>query len=281
MIDFDSIRAAHPLLDIAARYVDPRKRGSVHRSLCPWHADSTQPGNLEFFRSPTDGFGRFRCWVCGVRGDVIDFVAEIERVDKKEAIRRLTGGELPEMGAFRPAPVPDEDEAEAWTPVVPAPAHAPAYDPARTYNPRRGRLVRYQPTRLDTYRGPGGEILCHVVRLEFEDGQKLCPTITWCRGPDGQEAWAAKRMRAPYPLMGCDSLAQKPGATVLVVEGEKAREAAARELPMYAVITFLGGVEAVKHADVTPLRGRSLIVWPDADAPGVRAMEELVKRCAS
>jgi hypothetical protein len=280
MTDFDSIRQNFPLVDVAARYCDMRKKASEYVALCIFHADSTAPGNLTFYRG-RDGLWRFRCWACSAQGDVVDFVAQAEGCSVAEAGKRIAGNALPEIGRYTPPPAPDKAEVESWTPIVPAPVDAPAYDPAKTWNPRRGKFVRYAPTRTDTYRSSDGRVLCHVVRLEFEDGQKLCPTITWCRGPDGAERWAAKRMPAPYPLQGLDALAAKPGAAVLICEGEKTREAAARELPMFAVVTVLGGCEAVKHADITPLLGRSLIYAPDADAPGVRAMMELHKRVAS
>jgi hypothetical protein len=274
--DIDAIRQNNELLEVAARYVDVRKEGREWKSLCIFHADGGTP-NLTYFRG-RDGLWRFRCFACCAGGDVVDFVEQAESIDTKEALRRLAGNELPVTGTYRVPEHRTVDTTDYWECVLPAPAHAPPYDPAKTYNPKAGEWKRYRPKRVDTYRDANGAVLCHVARLEFDDGKKICMTITWCRGPEGEERWCAKRMPPPYPLLGLDDLAAKPKALVFVFEGEKKRELAKPILAQRNIVTcaFMGGVEGLKHADVTPLRGRNLVVWPDADGPGVRAMATLV-----
>jgi hypothetical protein len=64
-------------------------------------------------------------------------------------------------------------------------------------------------------------------------------------------------------------------------EGEKAADAAARLLPELAVVTSPNGSKGASHADWTPLRGRAVIIWPDADAAGLdyaNAVARLVKQ---
>jgi hypothetical protein len=64
---------------------------------------------------------------------------------------------------------------------------------------------------------------------------------------------------------------------VLVVEGEKATDAAATIFPNCVAMTWPGGAMAVGKADWTPLRGRRVIIWPDNDAPGRKAASEVAK----
>ncbi len=78
---------------------------------------------------------------------------------------------------------------------------------------------------------------------------------------------------APRPLFGLDRLAARPDAPVLVVEGEKAADAATELFPGHACLSWQGGTNATAKADWTPLAGRSVAVWPDNDAPGRRAAE--------
>jgi hypothetical protein len=273
-IDTQAIRAQYPLLDIASRYVDLRKKGREHVGLCPFHADANP--SLTVYRA-TDGFERFRCFPCGAHGDVIDFVREYESVDLPEAVRRITGGQLPPQSARPPQRDTAPDESEVWVPIVPIPDDAPAYDPARTYNPRRARFVTYRPERQDVYRDAEGRVLFYVVRLNI-DGDKLCPVVSYCEGPGGERRWCTRRPKPPYPLHGLDDLAARPKAPVLVVSGEKCREEAAAAIPRMVVVSWLGGDETVKAADITPLAGRSVTFWPDADDSGRRAMSQLAAR---
>ncbi len=83
--------------------------------------------------------------------------------------------------------------------------------------------------------------------------------------------------RAPTPLYGLDRLAARPDAPVLVVEGEKAADAAAVLFPGRVAVAWQGGTPAVGKADWTPLRGRPVAVWPDADKPGREAAAKVAR----
>lgn len=69
------------------------------------------------------------------------------------------------------------------------------------------------------------------------------------------------------PLWGLDVLSSAPDATVLVVEGEKTALAAQALFPDLAVVTS-GGSSRSGSYDWSPLRGRKVVIWPDADEPG-------------
>lgn len=64
---------------------------------------------------------------------------------------------------------------------------------------------------------------------------------------------------------------------VLVVEGEKACDAARAMFPQFAVITWPGGASAVKRADWSPLDGRRVVIWRDNDEAGLKATRELAE----
>jgi hypothetical protein len=59
---------------------------------------------------------------------------------------------------------------------------------------------------------------------------------------------------------------------VLLSEGEKCRAVGAGALPMYVNVTWPGGGKGVQYVDWTPLAGRDVVLWPDADEPGRQAM---------
>lgn len=263
MIDFASIRATNPITDVVGRYVELRRAGSELRGLCPFHADKSP----SLYVNPRKG--KAFCMACHWAGDAIDFVAEYEQCELAEAARKLGHDELPRD---RPAPAPlPPDTSDEWRPILPVPANAPAYDPAQTFNPKRGRAVRYRPVKTWPYRGYDGELLGYVLRLEF-DGQKITPTITYCEGPNGERRWCTKPFPLQRPLYGLDQLAARPEALVVVVEGEKAAEVAQAALPRMVVVTWPGGTNGVRWADFGPLELRDVTFWPDADEVGIDAM---------
>jgi putative DNA primase/helicase len=88
--------------------------------------------------------------------------------------------------------------------------------------------------------------------------------------------WEWKAPPAPRPLLNLDQLRTSTG-TVLVVEGEKAADAAAKLYPKAVVTTWPSGCKAIDKADWLPLIGRNIILWPDADAVGQQAMDRLVQ----
>jgi putative DNA primase/helicase len=88
-------------------------------------------------------------------------------------------------------------------------------------------------------------------------------------------AWRWKAPPSPRPLYWARRCAT---ATVLITEGEKAADAAATLFPDHAIATWPSGCKAIDKADWSPLRSRSIILWPDADDVGREAMAKLAAR---
>ena len=57
--------------------------------------------------------------------------------------------------------------------------------------------------------------------------------------------------------------------------GGKTAAAAAKLFPSAVAITWPSGCKAIDKADWAPLIGRNCTLWPDADAPGIQAMDKL------
>ena len=128
----------------------------------------------------------------------------------------------------------------------------PTLSPPSTEPPTRGAeaVWRYSTTFL-------------VTRFP---GKKIRPL--WWNGAD----WQWKAPPAPRPLLNLDALRARPQAAVLIVEGEKAADAAAILFPRMVVTTWPSGCKAVAKAEWSPLAGRTCYLWPDADAVGRKAM---------
>jgi putative DNA primase/helicase len=175
----------------------------------------------------------------------------------------------PIAGKGRPK---DVGPKPVWKAIVPVPANAPAA-PERHY--QHGK-----PSRTETYRDASGRLLGHVCRFDLQDGAKVFLPLTFCANGKGKLEWRWQLWPAPRPLFGLDRLAKKPKAPVVVCEGEKAATAAGALLPDHVAVTSPNGSLAAAKADWSPLAGRQVTLWPDADEPGAKYADELVKLLA-
>jgi putative DNA primase/helicase len=88
-------------------------------------------------------------------------------------------------------------------------------------------------------------------------------------------AWQWKAPPGKRPLYWAR---RDAAAVVLITEGEKAADAAAQLFPSHAVATWPSGCKAIDKADWQPLRGRTVVLWPDADDVGRQAMAKLASK---
>lgn len=173
-------------------------------------------------------------------------------------------------------------KADAGDLVAPAPDDAP---PLPTDWRELGR-----PSHAWAFRDAAGRILRYTLRFPEADpakGEESQPREAWTgktiraatlrRNDRGGLRWALKAEPDTRPLYGLDRLAARPGAPVLLTEGEKDADGAAERFPEFAALTWPGGSNAVAKADFSPLHGRSVIVWGDADGPGRKAAQAAAK----
>ncbi|MDO8706033.1 MAG: DUF927 domain-containing protein [Sulfuricaulis sp.] len=140
-------------------------------------------------------------------------------------------------------------------PILPIPAQISS---PPTTHPRHGA-----PSATWTYRDGQGRALFHVLRFDPPgDRKQICPLTWWSDG------WRWKGVPAPRPLYNLDKLAARPRAPVLVSEGEKAADAGAVLLPWCVSTTAPNGALAPAKADWRALKGRRVLIWPDADEAG-------------
>lgn len=203
-------------------------------------------------------------------GDLISLFAAMRGIKQSDAARELGGDP-----AIENVPAAKQRPYEKWHPIVPVPTNAPA--PPDTFNFQdNGVWKKLEQVKRWAYRTASGELVGYVVRFKKPDGDKHVVPQTYCRNAAGKEDWKWKSFPVPRPLYGLELLAQHAARPVMVVEGEKAADAA-RQLvgDRYVVVSWPGGAKALQLADWKPLQGRKLILWPDADAPGVETMRQL------
>jgi hypothetical protein len=80
----------------------PRQFGSTYRAKCPIHGGERLSVGI---RQGNDGWV-FHCFACGVKGDAINLVRELDGVGFREALDRLSSGDRRPSVALWSAPKP-------------------------------------------------------------------------------------------------------------------------------------------------------------------------------
>jgi putative DNA primase/helicase len=200
--------------------------------------------------------------------DPISLLAAIRSCSMKDAATEIgerfrTGIESQGVTA-----APKPAAAVEWTPTT---------APEGTRLPERIHHHRFgQPSGVWKYRDATGCLFGAVCRFDMPDGAKQVVPLTWARHADGREQFRWLAFSKPRPLYGLDILAANPDAGILIVEGEKASDAA-RTISPGVVVTWPGGSKAVRYTDWAPLAGRKVIIWPDRDAAGIEAAHAVAK----
>ena len=86
MIDnssIESLRNSIDIVDVVGNFIELRKAGANYKANCPFHGEKTP----SFVVSPAKQI--YHCFGCGVGGDSIKFVMELEKLSYPEAIEKL------------------------------------------------------------------------------------------------------------------------------------------------------------------------------------------------
>lgn len=228
-----------------------RKAGGGFMACCPAHDDRTPSLSID---DGDDGRILVRCMAGCDQGAVIEALKD----------RGLWEGSTSPLPALKkPAP------GKTWKPTIPVPGDVPS-PPGHHYS-------HGTPSMAWEYRNAGGELLGLVYRFDKPEGGKEVLPLTFCACGDRRE-WRWQAFPEPRPLYGLELLGEH--RHVIVVEGEKATDAARRLLGnRLPVLTWPGGSNAVAKADWSPMKGRNVAVWPDNDLPGFKAALAVADCC--
>lgn len=244
-----------------SKYVELKKQGAEYVGLCPFHKESTPSFSVNQSKQI------IKCFGCGWSGDLGKFIMDIEHVDFKQALNKIDG-----------TPEYEQKTVVKTTAVLPVPDSAPAPD---FYRSDYGH-----PSDIYTYRSRDNRVLGYVARYNPPNNRKQIIPFTY--RSDGH--WKQSGFGKTWPLYGLNNI--KPGATVVIGEGEKTCDAIQANIPNCSAVTWGGGAETVKRTDWSPIYGSELVILvPDNDhthcdrttgeilpfekQPGIRAMLEI------
>lgn len=210
-------------------------------------------------------------------GDLISLYAAIHRLRQIEAAKKVNailGGEVsaPARRTAKVTPMSTPESPE-WSGIFPIPSDVPK---PPSHHPTHGK-----PAHIAVYRDRHGQVLALVYRCEPEGGRKQVVPLTFCERADGKREWRWQSLPKPRSLYRVDLIDQLPDARVLLVEGEPKCDAANKLLPdTIFAMSWANGSKSWKHADWAMLRGRDVVIWPDADAPGLDAAKQIAEQLA-
>jgi len=204
--------------------------------------------------------------------DPISLLAAIRSVSMADAARELADRLSTGIGSVGVTAPPKTADAPTWTQIVPVPETAPA--------PTFRHHKFGDPAHKWEYRTAEGGLIGYIVRYNLPDGGKDVVPRCYCTDANGRREWRWLSFLKPRPIYGLDHLAQNPTAGVIIVEGEKAADAA-RSICPGVVVTWPGGSKAIRYVDWSPLAGRRVIIWPDRDEPGISAAQAIGRALAS
>ena len=98
MSQVKQIKDAIDIVDVIGQRLELKQSGSSYRALCPFHSEKSP----SFFVNPQ--LQRYRCFGCGARGDVLEFLQQYEGMSFYEALQFLadeTGVELKQFSKSR------------------------------------------------------------------------------------------------------------------------------------------------------------------------------------
>lgn len=252
--------------------------GLTPEQLTDTHQPCPLCGGTDRYRfDDLDGSGSWFCNQCGGKdgrggaGNGMDLLMRRTGLPFADAARRIE-----QHLGLQPEPTSKRRTKPHRIPETPPPDAPP---------PAMGRAVAQW-----CYRDAAGNQLFWIQRLNLpaqngKPARKVFIHRVWLDG-----GWHYPRSRgenadpftcewpAPRPLYNLNLLAQRPDAKVLLVEGEKAADAAASLFPHAVVTSWPNGSKAIDVIDWTPLSNRDVILWPDNDMPGRQAMAALAKR---
>ena len=200
-------------------------------------------------------------------GDVISLYAARFNLDKRDAFWELAEkiGQPFQPKTLKKAKYMKRNDGKlGWIPT---------FAPWQTKLPDFEHPLLGRPTDIYPYYAPEGRY-GFICRYDTPEGKEIRP-IVFARDPmnENRHEWRWQQMAEPRPLYNLLRIREVPSDFAIVVEGEKAANALSEVL--WPVCTWSGGSCAWRKTDFSPIFGRHVILWPDADEPGIKCMQEI------
>lgn len=239
-------------------------------------------GTDRFWFSDRGGDGVWGCRVCGGRdgtgggGDGLQLIMRINGWNFKQTLdsvgKWLNAPETDFGGVPRykvPRAEKKEKEQEEWIPLDEQPEEELTQlqkEKVSIWNPKKQKWAKVKPTHVAVIRNESGILKGAVVRFEI-NGKKIPTQVMWCANKNtGEMKWVIHGLGPSKPLYGAETIGNAP--RVVVVQGERKKDIAQNVIGKYPVVSIVGGDSAITSMDLSPLHGKTVLIWPDNDWEG-------------
>ena len=176
----DEVRRNNDIIDIISQYTTLKRKGRNYFACCPFHNEKTP----SFSVSPDKQI--FKCFGCGVGGDVVHFLMKIENISFPEAVQELANRahiQLPTSDD------PKENAREALkAKVYKVNDEAALFYHEQLYNSKVAKEAQsYVKTRkmnnntlksfMIGYSGDNNELLAHLKEKGFSEEEMLASNL--------------------------------------------------------------------------------------------------------
>ena len=266
----DDIKTKNPLETVVSNYVDLKPNGRDFLGCCPFHDEKTPSFHVNVKDDPVDSF--YYCYGCGASGGVIDFTMEWHNVEFKEACAILGGEKTADMTSAPKKTKALKDSSSYYDGLeyLPTDSVIKVGQPVNLMNPKRDFKVwnDAKPEAVYPYYKDGA-FFGYVLRFVI-GGDKITPMVRHT-----QHGWTICPFGDDRPVYRLPDVSANPNAQLLIVEGEKAKDAATAVTSAVVSISWSGGSKGIKYTDWSILAGRRIVMIPDNDTVGYTAMREI------
>lgn len=135
------------------------------------------------------------------------------------------------------------------------------------------------PTAVYCYRNDDNRVIgytCRFIIHKRSGLDKVILPLTYAKvGNSFEWVWRETGWNGAKPIYRQEKILQSPNQTVLITEGEKTCDSAARLFPELCCISWRGGAGSVRRVDWSKIANRVIYIWPDNDSPGINAAEKI------
>jgi hypothetical protein len=204
--------------------------------LCPFHEDGNPSGGV--FQGK-DGIWRYKCHSCGAAGDVFDIESRRTGEPLAAILKKYTQGKsIPPVPATS-GPEKIFESLDAIYKILET-KHGGKLEALHEYQTQEGNLWQY------------------VIRWRKADGTKqIWPALKTDKGI--QLAFPQNRILYRLPEI-------EKADFIIITEGETKSDILSRY--GFTATTSSGGSKSAGRTDWASLRGKRIVIWPDADLPG-------------
>ena len=230
----------------------------------------------------------------GTGGDIFSFVEEATGCSSIEALKIVASHAgiiatskdgLHEHGKPRLSATqdlgygqnPNKRANGSWVTLAIVPELAPTFNPKKdlAFLTKQGNVISL----VHEYKNQDNQLLGYAVRIEDTNTkQKQVLPVAYCHNEAKDKSrWQLKGFSdaGTKPIYGLEKIKQHLNKPILIVEGEKTADAAAKLLPDHNVISWMGGAQAVDKVDWSKLANKVVAIWPDNDKPGMTAANNI------